>query len=55
MTAPQPLAFNSPEDLLRKLKPRQDGVVLQIGEHSATYLPQSGATAGPDRVSQPAG
>ena len=40
LTAPQPLAFNSPEDLLRKLKPRQDGVVLQIGEHSATYLPQ---------------
>jgi AmmeMemoRadiSam system protein B/AmmeMemoRadiSam system protein A len=40
LTAPQPLVFSSPEDLLRKLKPHQDGVVLQIGERGATYLPQ---------------
>ncbi len=40
LTAPQPLAFTSPEDLLRKLQPHEDGVVLQIGRRSATYLPQ---------------
>lgn len=40
LTVPQPLAFNSPDDLLRKLQPHRDGVVLQIGNRSATYLPQ---------------
>ena len=40
LTAPQPLAFNSPDDLLRKLQPRRDGVVLQMRGHGATYLPQ---------------
>jgi MEMO1 family protein len=40
LTEPQPLAFSSPDDLLRKLQPRRDGVILQIGGHTATYLPQ---------------
>jgi MEMO1 family protein len=40
LTTPQPLIFSSPEDLLRQLKPHQDGVVLRIGGRSATYLPQ---------------
>ena len=40
LTEPQPLAFSSPEDLLRKLHPGVDGVVLQIGRRGATYLPQ---------------
>lgn len=40
LTEPQPLKFNSPEDLLNKLEPGEDGVVLQIGLHGATYLPQ---------------
>lgn len=40
LTPPQPLSFSSPEDLLRKLQPHRDGVVLQIGDHVATYLPQ---------------
>jgi AmmeMemoRadiSam system protein A len=40
LTEPQPLFFSSPEDLLRKLRPGVDGVVLQIGRRSATYLPQ---------------
>ena len=40
LTAPQPLFFASPEDLLRKLRPHQDGVVLRIGGRGATYLPQ---------------
>lgn len=40
LTLPEPLAFASPDDLLAKLVPRRDGVVLRIGERSATYLPQ---------------
>jgi AmmeMemoRadiSam system protein A len=40
LTEPQPLFFSSPEDLLRRLQPHQDGVVLQIGNRGATYLPQ---------------
>ena len=40
LTEPLPLFFSSPEDLLRKLHPGVDGVVLQIGNRSATYLPQ---------------
>jgi MEMO1 family protein len=40
LTEPQPLVFASPEDLLRKLQPHVDGVVLQIGGRGATYLPQ---------------
>ena len=40
LTEPRPLAFSSPDDLLRKLRPGIDGVVLQIGRHGATYLPQ---------------
>ena len=40
LTEPQPLAFDSPEDLLGKLKPHEDGVVLTIGQHGATFLPQ---------------
>lgn len=40
LTPPQPLAFSSPEDLLKKLHPHQDGVVLKIGNRTATYLPQ---------------
>jgi hypothetical protein len=40
LTEPLPLFFSSPEDLLRKLHPGADGVVLRIGGRSATYLPQ---------------
>ena len=40
LTEPQPLRFNSPEDLLGKLQPYEDGVVLKIGSRSATFLPQ---------------
>jgi AmmeMemoRadiSam system protein A len=40
LTEPLPLFFSSPEDLLRKLHPGVDGVVLRIGGRSATYLPQ---------------
>ncbi|HNQ90099.1 MAG TPA: AmmeMemoRadiSam system protein B [Verrucomicrobiota bacterium] len=40
LTEPRPLAFTSPEDLLAKLQPHRDGVILQIGSSTATYLPQ---------------
>jgi AmmeMemoRadiSam system protein B/AmmeMemoRadiSam system protein A len=40
LTEPQPLSFNSPEDLLNKLEPGEDGVVLRIGPSGATFLPQ---------------
>lgn len=40
LTEPLPLFFSSPEELLHKLQPGVDGVVLQIGNRSATYLPQ---------------
>jgi MEMO1 family protein len=40
LTEPRPLAFSSSEDLLGKLQPHNDGVVLKIGSRSATFLPQ---------------
>jgi AmmeMemoRadiSam system protein A len=40
LTEPQPLSFASPEDLLSKLRPKEDGVLLNIGPRTATFLPQ---------------
>ena len=40
LTVPQPLTFSSPADLLNKLEPGEDGVVLRIGPATATFLPQ---------------
>jgi hypothetical protein len=40
LSSPQPLAFSSPDDLLSKLRPHRDGVVLKMGSRGATYLPQ---------------
>jgi len=40
LTIPQPLKFSSPQDLLAKLRPHIDGVVLQVGRRQATFLPQ---------------
>jgi AmmeMemoRadiSam system protein A len=40
LTVPQPLAFSSWQDLLSKLQPHRDGVILKIGPRMATYLPQ---------------
>ena len=40
LTLPQPLKFSSPEDLLDKLRPRIDGVVLRLDGREATFLPQ---------------
>jgi MEMO1 family protein len=40
LTDPKPLAFSSADDLLRKLQPLKDGVVLKINGHTSTFLPQ---------------
>jgi len=40
LTVPEPLEFSSPEELLSRLQPHRDGVVLRIGDRLATFLPQ---------------
>jgi MEMO1 family protein len=49
LTEPQPLSFGSPDDLLSKLHPNEDGVLLHIGPRTATFLPQVWAQV-PDKV-----
>jgi AmmeMemoRadiSam system protein A len=40
LTEPQPLPFSDPEDLLRRLRPNVDGVIIRQGYANATFLPQ---------------
>jgi uncharacterized protein len=40
LSIPQPLVYDSPQDLLRRLRPHVDGVILNSGQHRATFLPQ---------------
>lgn len=40
LTAPQPLEYTSPEELLQTLRPGIDGVVLRDHFRRATFLPQ---------------
>jgi AmmeMemoRadiSam system protein A len=40
LTEPQPLAFDGEADLLRRLTPGQDGVIIRKGAAGATFLPQ---------------
>ncbi|MBN1287636.1 MAG: AmmeMemoRadiSam system protein A [Anaerolineae bacterium] len=40
LTPPEPLPYDSPEDLCNKLRPGIDGVTLRQGNHRATFLPQ---------------
>jgi AmmeMemoRadiSam system protein A len=40
LTAPLPLTYTTPEDLLAKLRPHVDGVILRDGPRRATFLPQ---------------
>ncbi|HEC33427.1 MAG TPA: AmmeMemoRadiSam system protein A [Chloroflexi bacterium] len=40
LTRPQPLPYTSPDDLLVKLRPRVDGVIIERGWYRATFLPQ---------------
>jgi uncharacterized protein len=40
LTAPTPLSYQDPEDLLAKLNPGSDGVIIRDGRNRATFLPQ---------------
>jgi AmmeMemoRadiSam system protein A len=40
LTIPVPLEYETPEDLLSKLRPGIDGVLLRDGARRATFLPQ---------------
>lgn len=40
LTLPQPLAYTDANDLLAKLRPGTDGVILRDGSRRATFLPQ---------------
>ena len=40
LTAPLPLAYRDPQDLIQKLRVNVDGVIIRKGHASATFLPQ---------------
>lgn len=40
LTPAKPLAYDGPSDLVQKLKPGEDGVVMADGYRKATFLPQ---------------
>jgi len=40
LTVPQPLDYDNPADLPRRLRPGVDGVILRDGFRRATFLPQ---------------
>ncbi|MBN2548202.1 MAG: AmmeMemoRadiSam system protein A [Anaerolineales bacterium] len=40
LTMPEELPYDSADDLLSKLRPHVDGVILRDGFHRATFLPQ---------------
>jgi hypothetical protein len=40
LTVPRPLEYKTPEELIQKLRPHVDGVILRDGIRRATFLPQ---------------
>jgi AmmeMemoRadiSam system protein A len=40
LTQPTPMSYENPNELLEKLRPNIDGVVIQDGMRRATFLPQ---------------
>ncbi len=40
LTVPEPLAYSDADDLLRRLRPEVDGVIIERGWRRATFLPQ---------------
>ncbi len=40
LSAPEPLSYASPDDLIAQLRPGVDGVVIESGWNRATFLPQ---------------
>jgi AmmeMemoRadiSam system protein A len=49
LSVPKPLPYDGPEDLIAKLRPGVDGVVIEQDWHRATFLPQVWETL-PDPV-----
>jgi AmmeMemoRadiSam system protein A len=39
LSVPEPMNFNSEQDLLRQLRPHRDGLILQDGPQRGTFLP----------------
>ncbi len=39
LTEPTPISFNSEAELLEKLVPEKDGLIIEKGSHRATFLP----------------
>jgi len=39
LSFPQILQYKDPQDLLEKIKPFEDGVILKLGEYQGTFLP----------------
>ena len=40
LSAPEPLSYTDSDDLIAKLRPNVDGVVIKLGWRRATFLPQ---------------
>lgn len=40
LTEPQPLQYTDARDLLDKIRPHEDGLIIKKGPYSATFLPQ---------------
>jgi AmmeMemoRadiSam system protein A len=40
LTEPKPLIYTDVDDLLEKLRPDIDGVIIKKGYHQSTFLPQ---------------
>jgi AmmeMemoRadiSam system protein A len=40
LTKPEPLSYADADDLMKKLRPGVDGVIIKKGRHQATFLPQ---------------
>jgi hypothetical protein len=40
LSQPEPITYDNPSDLLEKIVPGKDGIILNKGMHQATYLPQ---------------
>jgi len=40
LTDPKPLEYSDAEDLLKKIRPDVDGVIIKKGYYQATFLPQ---------------
>ncbi|MDD4028641.1 MAG: AmmeMemoRadiSam system protein A [Bacteroidia bacterium] len=40
LTIPRELMYANPHEIVEKVNPYQDGVILQLGSHTATFLPQ---------------